>query len=71
MDYKRVLYLHFTLGMSCRSIAETTGAGKTAINDFLRRFKNCNELVHPLPEDVTNEFIADLLYKRAGNKTDA
>ena len=71
MDYKRVLYLHFTLGMSCRSIAETTGAGKTAINDFLRRFKNCNELVYPLPEDVTNEFIADLLYKRAGNKTDA
>ena len=29
MDYKRVLALHFTNGMSSREIAETTGDGKT------------------------------------------
>ncbi len=28
MDYKRVLILHFTNGMSSREIAETTGDGK-------------------------------------------
>ena len=33
MDYKRVLALHFTNGMSSREIAETTGDGKTTINE--------------------------------------
>ena len=31
MDYKRVLILHFTNGMSSREIAEVTGNGKTTI----------------------------------------
>ena len=39
MDYKRVLALHFTNGMSSREIAETTGDGKTTINEFLKRFQ--------------------------------
>ena len=37
MDYKRVLILHFTNGMSSREIAEVTGNGKTTINEFLKR----------------------------------
>mgnify|MGYP001016358313 CR=1 FL=1 len=67
MDYKRVLILHFTNGMSSREIAETTGDGKTTVNEFLKRFRECEELSYPLSEDVTNEFIAGCLYKKAGN----
>ena len=67
MDYKRVLLLHFTNGLSSRDIAEATGAGKTTINEFLKRFRDCRELSYPLPEDVTNEFIESLLYQKAGN----
>ena len=58
MDYKRVLVLRFTNGMSSREIAEATGDGKSTINDFLKRFRECGVLTYPLPEDVTNEFIA-------------
>ena len=67
MDYKRVLILRFTNGMSSREISETTGDGKTTINEFLKRFGECKELSYPLPEEVTNEFIAGCLYKKAGN----
>ncbi|MGM9767283.1 MAG: IS21 family transposase [Candidatus Cryptobacteroides sp.] len=67
MDYKRVLLLHFTNGLSSRDIAEATGAGKTTINEFLKRFRECKELSYPLPEEVTNEFIESLLYQKAGN----
>ena len=67
MDYKRVLILHFTNGMSGREIAETTGDKKTTVNEFLKRFRECKELSYPLPEEVSNEFIAGCLYKKAGN----
>ena len=67
MDYKRVLMLRFTNGMSSREIAETTGDGKTTVNEFLKRFRECTELSYPLPEEVTNEFIEGILYRKAGN----
>ena len=67
MDYKRMLILRFTNGMSSREIAETTGVGKTTVNEFLKRFRECEELSYPLSEEVTNEFIANCLYKKAGN----
>ena len=67
MDYKRVLILHFTNGMSSREISETTGDEKTTVNEFLKRFRECEELSYPLPEEVTNEFIESYLYKKAGN----
>ena len=67
MDYKRVLILRFTNGMSSREIAEATGDGKTTINEFLKRFRECGVLSYPLPEDITNEFIGELLYRKAGN----
>ena len=54
--------------LSCdREIAETTGDGKTTVNEFLKRFRECEELSYPLSEDVTNEFITGCLYKKAGN----
>ena len=67
MNYKRVLILHFTNGMSSRDIAKITGVGKTTINEFLKRFNESEELSYPLSEDVTNEFIEGCLYKKAGN----
>ena len=66
MDYKRVLVLHYTNGRSGREIAEATGDGKTTVNEFLKRFRECEELSYPLSEEVTNEFIAERLYRKAG-----
>ena len=67
MDYKKVLVLKYTDGMSSREIAEVTGDGKTTVNEFLKRFRDSGELSYPLPEEVTNEFIEGVLYRKAGN----
>jgi len=67
MDCKRVLVLRFTNGMGSREIAEATGDGKSTINDFLKRFRECSVLTYPLPENVTNDFAGELLYRKAGN----
>ena len=67
MDYKKVLVLKYTDGMSSREIAEVTGDGKTTVNEFLKRFRDSGELSYPLPEEVTNEFIEGILYRKAGN----
>ena len=67
MDYKRVLRLHFESGFSSRAIAESTGNGKTTINDFLKRFRENEVLSWPLSEDITNELIGEMLYQKPGN----
>ncbi|MEE1040155.1 MAG: hypothetical protein U0L10_05490, partial [Lachnospiraceae bacterium] len=67
MDYKRVLRLHYVNGFSGRAIAESTGDGKTAVNDFLKRFRENDVLSWPLSDDVTNELIRELLYQKPGN----
>lgn len=66
MDYKKVLRLHYVNKLSGRDIALSCGCGKTTVNEFLRRFRDCPELNYPLPEDVTNEYIEGLLYKKPG-----
>lgn len=66
MDYKHVLRLHYVNGMSGREIAQNTGASKSAINEFLKRFRECEALSYPLAEDVTNEFLEEMLYRKAG-----
>ena len=68
MDYNRVLILHYTNGMSSREIAEATGDGKTTINEFLKRFRECEELSYPLSADVTNEFIVSVKHLHACTK---
>lgn len=65
MDYRKVLRLHYVNGLSSRAIAESCGCGKTTVSRFLKRFSECGELSYPLPEDVTNEFIENLLYHKA------
>ena len=69
MDYKKVLKLHHINKLSSREIARNCNCGKTAVNDFLRRFRDCPELSYPLSPDITNEALEKLLYKKAGNQT--
>ena len=54
-------------GFSSRTIAESTGDGKTTVNEFLRRFRENDVLSWPLSDDVTNEQIGKLLYQKPGN----
>lgn len=71
MDYKKVLRLHYVNNLSGREIAASCGdCSKSAVNEFLRRFRECQELSYPLKEDVTNEYIESLLYKKSGVSAD-
>ena len=70
MDYKKVLRLHYINRLSSREIAAVSDCSKTTINEFLKRFRNCSELTYPLSEDVTNEYIEGLLYKKSGPSAD-
>lgn len=67
MDHKRVLRLHYVNNLSDREIIEGCGdCGKSAVNEFLKRFRECEELSYTLKEEVTNEYIESLLYKKSG-----
>lgn len=68
MDYKKVLRLHNVDKLSSREIARICNCGKTSVNDFIARFNAHPELSYPLPEDVTNEFIEQMLYRKPGNQ---
>ena len=70
MDYRKALRLHYVNRLSSRDIAANCGCGKSSVNEFLRRFRDCKELSYPLPEDVTNEYIRELLYKKPGLPAD-
>ena len=71
MDYKKVLRLYFVNHLSCREIAESCGdCSKTTVNEFLKRFRENPELSYPLPADVTNEYIGNMLYKKPGVSVD-
>ena len=61
MDYKRVLRLHYVNGYSSRTIGKQTYDGKSTVAEFLKRFEECKELSWPLSEEVTNEYIENLL----------
>ena len=39
MDYKKILQLFYGTHLSSREIARVTGDSKSAINDFLKRFR--------------------------------
>lgn len=66
MDYKKVLRLHYVNHLSSREIAASISCGKTSVNEFLKRFRDCPELSYPLPNDITNEYIESVLYKKPG-----
>lgn len=66
MDYKKVLRLHYVNKLSGQEIANSCNCGKSTVNRFLKRFAECGQLTYPLSEDVTNEYIENLLYKKPG-----
>lgn len=66
LDYKRVLTLHSVNSLSGCEIAESVGSSKTTVNDFLKRFRECGKLGFPLKEEVSNEMIEELLYRKRG-----
>lgn len=71
MDYKKVMRLHYVNNLSSREIAASCGdCSKSAVNEFLKRFRGCPVLKHPLPADVTNEYIESLLYRKPGVSAD-
>jgi len=71
MDYKRILRLHYVNKLSYREIADSCGdCSKSAVGEFLKRFKDCQELSYPLKEEVTNEYIESSLYKKSGVSAD-
>ena len=66
MDYKKILQLFYGTHLSSRGIASVTGDSKSAINDFLKRFRESTEFTYPLAESITNELIEDKLYHKTG-----
>ena len=68
MDYKKVLRLHYVNHLSGKEISLCCGdCGKTSVNEFLKRFRECEELSYPLEESVTNELIQQILYHKPGS----
>ncbi len=59
---KEILRLRFACGCSLKEIAKSIGIGKTTVGDCLGRAKRAN-LIWPLPEDLTDEQLENILYK--------
>lgn len=64
LDYKDIINKHYALGMSGAEIARMQGSSKSGVNDFLRHFATCHELSYPLPAEITNIGIAQIVYGR-------
>lgn len=69
LNYIKILRLSYSKKLNEREIAEPQGCGKTAINDFLRKFRESEEFSYPLAPTVTNELINQKLYKSRGGKS--
>jgi transposase len=66
LDYKKILGLRFASNLSGREIARSCNYSKSAVNEFLKRFRECGQLKLPLGPEVTNEAIDELLYSKRG-----
>ncbi|WP_345907101.1 IS21 family transposase [Sphaerochaeta sp. UBA5849] len=72
LDYKKILGLRYASNLSGREIARSCNYSKSAVNEFLKRFRECGQLKLPLGPEVTNEAINELLYSKRGvQATDA
>ena len=48
MDYKKVLRLHFLNHLSCpENVVSCGDCNKTSVNEFLKSFRECQELSSP------------------------
>ena len=62
LDYKDILTKHFVLHMSSREISRQCNVSKSGVNDFLAKFRECEDLDYPLPPGISNAGIARLVY---------
>lgn len=65
LDYKDIITKHYGLGMKGMAIAKTINASTSGVNDFLRAFKACEKLGHPLPQGITNYGTAEAVYGKS------
>lgn len=62
LDYKSIITKHYLLHLSSREIAEQIGASKSGVTGFLSAFERAKGIGYPLPHDITNEGICELVY---------
>mgnify|MGYP000495967409 FL=1 len=48
MDYKKVMRLHYVNKLSSREISASCSCSKSIVNEFLKRFQKCPELMYPI-----------------------
>lgn len=65
LDYKSIVNAHYGLGMSQREIAHRLGCSVSGVNDFIHAFEKCEKLGYPLPAEITDEGIAELVYGKS------
>lgn len=68
LDYKTIIIKRYALHLSGTQIAKDLGCSKSGVNDFLKRFEECQILSFPLPDGITNYGIAELVYGRVSGQ---
>src|SRR5450631_2163411 len=67
---RQVLQLHFGARASARVIAGTVGVGRSTVQDYLARAAAAG-LVWPLPPELTDEALEQLLFPAPSNRPGA
>ncbi len=62
LDYKTIITMHYGLHASGRQIAIQLGVSKSGVNDFLKAFEANGVLSYPLPQEITNIGIYEVIY---------
>ena len=70
LDYKDIIVKHFVLHLSGAEIARKLKVSKSGVNDFLRTFRQHENLLLPLPKGITNDGIAELVYGHVPGNND-
>ena len=68
LDYKNIIINRYILHLSGAQIAKDLGYSKSGVNDFLKRFEECDAIRVPLPEGITNYGIAELVYGKVSGQ---
>jgi hypothetical protein len=66
LNYKDILVRSYVLHQSGAQIASDLKCSKSGVNDFLKAFRECERIGYPLPDNITNEGIAILVYGDSG-----
>ncbi len=67
LNYKDILVRSHLLHQSGAQIAADLKCSKSGVNDFLKAFRECERISYPLPDNITNEGIAFLVYGHSGS----